>query len=59
MNPLLAGLLVVVATAVSAWLAAYLHGEEVRRSFTRVQFLLLVLWFLVTYALMAFFVIPR
>ncbi|HEX5966902.1 MAG TPA: hypothetical protein VFY88_00380 [Intrasporangium sp.] len=58
MDPLLASLLVVVATGVSVWLITFLHNRESSRPFTWWQVLLLALWFLVTFGLMAFLVIP-
>ncbi|HKX66475.1 MAG TPA: hypothetical protein VJN29_04565 [Intrasporangium sp.] len=58
MDPLFAGLLVVVATAISVWLITYLHNQESQRPFTWVQILLLTLWFLVTFGLLTFLVIP-
>jgi len=58
LDPLLAGLLVIAATAISVALVAYLHNQEARRPFTWLQLLWLTLWFLVTFGLMAFLVIP-
>ena len=58
MDPLFAGLLVVVATAISVWLITYLHNQESQRPFTWLQILLLTLWFLVTFGLLTFLVIP-
>ena len=49
---------VVVATAISVWLITYLHNQEARRPFTWLQMLLLTLWFLVTFGLLTFLVIP-
>jgi hypothetical protein len=57
-DPLLAGLLVVVATAISVWLITYLHNQEERRPFTWWQLLVLTLWFLLTFGLLTFLVIP-
>ncbi len=59
MDPLFAGLLVVVATAISVWLITYLHNQESQRPFTWLQILLLTLWFLVTFGLLTFLVIPH
>ena len=58
MDPLFAGILVVVATAISVWLITYLHNQESQRPFTWLQILLLTLWFLVTFGLLTFLVIP-
>ena len=59
MDPLFAGLLVVVATAISVWLITYLHNQESQRPFTWLQILLLTLGFLVTFGLLTFLVIPH
>lgn len=59
MDPLFAGLLVVVATAISVWLITYLHNQESQRPFTWLQILLLTLWFLVMFGLLTFLVIPH
>jgi hypothetical protein len=59
LDPLFAGLLVVVATAISVWLITYLHNQESQRPFTWLQILLLTLWFLVTFGLLTFLVIPH
>ena len=40
------------------WLITFLHNQESSRPFTWWQVLLLALWFLVTFGLMAFLVIP-
>jgi hypothetical protein len=58
-NPLLAALIVVVATAVSVLLVQFIYGEERHRVFTRPKVVLVTLWFLVSYGGIAFLVIPH
>lgn len=59
MNPLLAAVLVVLATAGSVTLIAYVHGQERHRAFTTPELIVLVVWFLATYGFMAFVVVPH
>lgn len=59
MNDLVAALLVILATGLSVHLITYLHRAESRRPFTRPQLLVVTGWFLLSYGLMAFVVIPH
>ncbi len=59
MTDLVAALLVLLAAGLSVWLITYLHRAESRRPFTRLQLLVVTAWFLLSYGLMAFLVIPH
>lgn len=59
MNPLLAALLVVAASAVSVVLIWYVYGEERHRLLSRTKLAVLTLWFLGSYGVIAFLVIPH
>lgn len=59
MHPVLAALIVVAATAVSVVLIRYVYGEEQHRRLSRTKLVMVTLWFLGSYGVIAFVVIPH
>lgn len=59
MDPLLAAVIVVAAAAASVFLIRYIHGEERHHVLTRPKLVLITVWFLVSYGVTAFLVIPH
>lgn len=59
MNPFVAAVLVVLATAGSVWLVSRVHGAERHRALTTAQLVVVTVWFLLSYGFMAFLVVPR
>jgi len=59
MSPVLAIILVIVAAALSVLLITKLYASEEHRTMRPWTMVLVALWFLITYGVMAFAVIPR
>jgi hypothetical protein len=58
-NPVLAALVVVAATTISVVLVRYVYGEERHRRLPRTKLVMITLWFLASYGVIAFLVIPH
>jgi hypothetical protein len=58
-DPVLAALIVVAATAVSVLLIRFVYGEEQHRRLSRPKLMLVTLWFLASYGVIAFVVLPH